>query len=453
MGRLVSQGIKIKMKTIRNLCKTGVAAFGRKPDNSFSRRVRRSAETPLRQLKRFAVVSTRTFSVMVLAAGLFFGSNIFSQAQGWNGLRHTNYYPAYLSIPGAAEVVTNVLTLPTPAETVTAQSIIRWPAGTYWSLQGLTNRGTGPLPGSPFGTNVPVYAISSNQFVFDDRSVDYATMAELDALEAMAFAATNPPTFTACTTCAYDEQGLLWIEAPTNSLATVGQFNVVLHNTIQGQSYDVLTTPNLPGSWATELVVTGAVGTLTPVELPMDNRTNKFVRARTSVAFSFYLITPPMTQDVLTGDTVTFYVETGGNPNLTFQWTLNGDAIAGATNSSYTIYNVQPTDAGDYACIVSDGTNSINTAAGTLTVEGGLGDLNQMMVISARQNYTFKSGVTYYIGDQIQFYGKTTIEAGAVIKVDWYYNAGLVIMGTLDCQGEPYFPAVITSVDDDSIGE
>jgi hypothetical protein len=386
-----------------------------------------------------------------LLTALFF-CTIFNGNAQTNHFRRTpaeySIVPMFTNNPVAMFVITNLLQEPMPGLSVPAVSQVGSAPGTYWTLKGAPV----PLPFDPY-PELPVYQVSTNgQFIIDDRSVDYATLDELNALEAEAFASTNTTVFTGCQTCAWDESGLLWIEVPTNSLATPDYFTVAVHNTVQGQSYDILTTPNLVGSWATELVVTGAVGTVTSVQIPMNSRTNLFVRARTSVAYSFYMVSLPLSQDVLAGDTVTFYVETGGNTNLTFQWTLNGSAIAGATNSSFTIYNVQSTDAGDYACIVSDGTSSLLTAAGTLTVESGTGDLNQMAVVSDRQNYTFKSGVTYYLGSQINFYGNTTIEAGAVIKVDWYYNAGLVIMGTLDCKGEPYFPAVITSVDDDSIG-
>jgi hypothetical protein len=387
---------------------------------------------------------------LVCMTAFFFGANFSASAQT-NTFRRTSaeygIVPMFTNNPVAMYVISNLLQEPPPELSVPVVSPTNNAPGTYWTLKGAPV----PLPFNPY-PELDVYQVSTNgAFIIDDRSVDYQTMDELNALEAETFASTNTPVFTGCQTCDWNDHGLLWLEA-SNSLATPDYFTVTVHNTVQGQSYDVQTTPDLPVSFSTELVVTGAVGMVTSVQIPMNGRTNLFVRARTSVNYSFYLVSLPMSQDVLAGDTVTFYVETGGNTNLTFQWTLNGNTIAGATNSSYTIYNVQPGDAGDYACLVSDGTNSILTAAGTLTVESGTGDLNQMAIISDRQNYTFKSGVTYYLGSRINFYGNTTIEAGAVIKVDWFYNAGLVIMGSLACKGEPYFPSVITSVDDDSIG-
>jgi hypothetical protein len=379
---------------------------------------------------------------------IFLASNAFAQT---NTIRHPSarygIIPIFTNNPAAMFVISNLLAEPPPALAVPAVSQTNSGFGTYWTLKGAPV----PLPFNPY-PDLDVYQVSTNNdFIIDDRSVDYQTLAELEALEAEAFGATNSP-FTGCATCALDESGLLWIEVPTNSLATPDYFTVAVHNTVPGQTYDILTTPNLLAPWVTELVVTGAAGNITPAQVSMSTYTNKFVRARTSVSYSFYLITAPLSQDVLGGDTVTFYVETGGNTNLTFQWTFNGNAISGATNSIYTISLVRGSDIGEYACIISDGINSLVTTPAQLNVVGWSGDLNLMEVVSARQNYTFKSGMTYLVGDQIRLYGKTTIEAGAVIKVDWYFHAGLVIMGTLDCKGEPYYPAVMTSVDDDSIG-
>lgn len=352
--------------------------------------------------------------------------------------------PAFARNPAALELITNLLAEPEPELSVPAVSQTGSPPGTYWTLKGAP----APLPFDPY-PDLPVYAIgTNNNFIIDDRSVDYEALNQLAQVETQLAGLTNG-TVNSYT---FDTNGL-WILVPTNSLATPGYFTVNVMNTIQGQRYDFLTKSDLLyPTWATALTVTGAVGNATEVELPMNGQTNLFVWACVST-YSFYLIMPPLSQTVLWGDTVTFSVETGGNTNLTFQWTFNGVPIEGATNSSYTISSVRDNNVGAYACIISDGSNSIITAAANLTTRGYSGDIAIMPVVSDRQDYCFKSGSTYYIGGRIRLYGNTIIEAGTVLKFDRNYNSSLEVMGTLTCKGEPYFSSILTSVDDDTPGE
>lgn len=354
--------------------------------------------------------------------------------------------PAFARNPAALELITNLLAEPEPELVVPeVSSSVNSAPGTYWNL----TRPQVPLPFNPY-PGLPVFAIgTNNNWLIDDRSVDYEALDQLAQAEAQLAGLTNGtvsiPTI--------NTNGL-WIEVPANSLATAGCFTVTIHNAIQDQSYDVLTKSNLLApTWVTALTVTGAVGNATEVQLPRNGQTNLFVWARMSGSFSFYLISPPLSQTVLWGDTVTFSVETGGNTNLTFQWTFNGVLIGGATNSSYTISSVRDNNVGAYACIIFDGTNSIITAAANLATRGYSDDIAIMPIVSARQDYTFKSGTTYYIGGQIRLYGNTIIEAGTVLKFDWHYNSSLQVMGTLTCKGEPYFPAIMTSINDDTPGE
>jgi len=178
------------------------------------------------------------------------------------------------------------------------------------------------------------------------------------------------------------------------------------------------------------------------------------------------ITTQPFSQEVLAGDSVTFSVGATGN-NLTYQWTFNGSPVPGANASSYTINNVWFNNGGSYAVTVANGMASIVSTNAQLTVDWPTEDPFLMILVGQRQNYTFKNGMTYWIYSPVQLYGKTTIEGGAVIKFDytlWAYvgtNYGctftnpptLQVFGSLDCKTAPYNPAILTSVDDDAIGE
>ena len=82
--------------------------------------------------------------------------------------------------------------------------------------------------------------------------------------------------------------------------------------------------------------------------------------------------TQPLSQAVCQGGTVTFTVAATGA--LTYQWQKSTDGgitwppVAGATGTSYTIVNVQLSDAAQYRCATTGQCNVTNTNAATLTV-------------------------------------------------------------------------------------
>jgi hypothetical protein len=68
------------------------------------------------------------------------------------------------------------------------------------------------------------------------------------------------------------------------------------------------------------------------------------------------------------GDTATFSVTATGSGPLSYQWRKNGDNITGAYSSSYTITNVQTSDAAGYYCQVSDSNGPAWSGTAHLTV-------------------------------------------------------------------------------------
>ena len=65
-------------------------------------------------------------------------------------------------------------------------------------------------------------------------------------------------------------------------------------------------------------------------------------------------ITQPTNQTAAVGDTATFNVTAGGAAPLSYQWNFNGTNIAGATNATLILTNVQLTQAGNYAVLVTN---------------------------------------------------------------------------------------------------
>jgi len=74
----------------------------------------------------------------------------------------------------------------------------------------------------------------------------------------------------------------LWLEVPTNSLSVADQFSVFLHNTVENEFYDVLTTTNLSlplNQWRVEQAILGIAGGITTSSLFVNDRMNLFVYA------------------------------------------------------------------------------------------------------------------------------------------------------------------------------
>ena len=76
----------------------------------------------------------------------------------------------------------------------------------------------------------------------------------------------------------------------------------------------------------------------------------------------------PFCQTASAGTTVTLAVATIAQPPLSYQWRLNGTNIAGATNATLTLANVQAVNAGSYSVLVSNGHGNVASSTARLTI-------------------------------------------------------------------------------------
>lgn len=82
--------------------------------------------------------------------------------------------------------------------------------------------------------------------------------------------------------------------------------------------------------------------------------------------------TPPASATVTVGETVSFHVTATGDAPLAYQWTHDGDAIGGATDSALTLSAVTTAAAGEYRCVVSNAAGAATTPPAVLTVNKAL---------------------------------------------------------------------------------
>jgi hypothetical protein len=80
------------------------------------------------------------------------------------------------------------------------------------------------------------------------------------------------------------------------------------------------------------------------------------------------IIVQPATQTAPVGNNVTFTVVASGDLPLGYQWEFNGTNISGATETDYTVNNVQLGDDGAYSVVVTNGAGSATSSNGVLTV-------------------------------------------------------------------------------------
>jgi uncharacterized delta-60 repeat protein len=83
-----------------------------------------------------------------------------------------------------------------------------------------------------------------------------------------------------------------------------------------------------------------------------------------------YFAQVPDSASVVTGGTLTITPQLGTNSGATYQWRRNGVAVSGATNSTLTIANFDPTTQnGSYTLVATVGTSSFETDAVTVAGE------------------------------------------------------------------------------------
>jgi uncharacterized repeat protein (TIGR01451 family) len=80
------------------------------------------------------------------------------------------------------------------------------------------------------------------------------------------------------------------------------------------------------------------------------------------------ILAQPANQTVVAGNTATFTVGADGTPPLSYQWNFNGTNIPGATGATFALTNVQLSNAGNYAVLVTNAYGSMLSSNATLAV-------------------------------------------------------------------------------------
>jgi Leucine-rich repeat (LRR) protein len=108
------------------------------------------------------------------------------------------------------------------------------------------------------------------------------------------------------------------------------------------------------------------------------------------------ITTPPTGQTVVLGSNASFTVSATGLTPLSYQWQFNGTNISGATATTLTLNNVQPTNAGNYTVAVTNKLSAVTSGVAALTVlvPPGLTTSPQSLTVVQGQNAPFSAAAT-----------------------------------------------------------
>ncbi len=131
---------------------------------------------------------------------------------------------------------------------------------------------------------------------------------------------------------------------------------------LAGATSDSFTRANAQASYGGgySVVVSNNLGSVTSIVATLTVNTNGIAPG---------ILVQPQSQTVAKGENATFTVTANGTQPLSYQWRFNGGNLAGATTTSYTRFNAQTNDAGQYSVVVSNVAGVItSTPPATLTV-------------------------------------------------------------------------------------
>jgi uncharacterized repeat protein (TIGR01451 family) len=124
----------------------------------------------------------------------------------------------------------------------------------------------------------------------------------------------------------------------------------------------------------------------------------------------------PQSQTVNLGADVTFTVTAVGTAPLLYQWQLDGTSLAGATNATLTLANVETNEAGNYGVSLSNVAGSTSSSNALLTV------LVPPSILSQPTNQTVISGATASF--------QVVASGSSPLTYQWFFNQTTVLPRT-----------------------
>lgn len=125
-------------------------------------------------------------------------------------------------------------------------------------------------------------------------------------------------------------------------------------------------------------------------------------------------VQPSVPAVVNAGDSLTLSVQALGTPTLSYQWTLNGSAIAGKTAQTLVFGSITSADSGNYAVIVANNYGAVTSSVVTVDVKSSP-VITQDEILATR-----------YVGGSVTF--SVAPVGSAPITYQWYHD-GVILHG------------------------
>ena len=147
----------------------------------------------------------------------------------------------------------------------------------------------------------------------------------------------------------------------------------------------ILSLPNVqPGDAGSYSVVVGnAFGSVTSASALL-----------TPVPSPPWLTLQPQTQSTICGDGAAFQVTADGPPPFAYQWFFQGAPLDGATQTSLTLNNVTPPQAGSYWAVVTNVYGSVTSTVASLDVTVDPSLITSALAVTAKQGQAFTYTIT-----------------------------------------------------------
>lgn len=239
-------------------------------------------------------------------------------------------------------------------------------------------------PTASLTANATTYASTGGQVVFT-ATINYSTVA---APTALGFALTVPTGWALVGTAGPN------VPEIRPSAGTTGSLEYAFTSAPAGSASFAITVSYPAGLVGNQTMFASAVyrAPTTTISVPPLTITG----TGSTAAIAPTITAQPANATVLAGQPVSFSVMTTGTPTPTYQWRRNGGTLAGQTNATLSLANVNAGDAGNYDVVVTNSVSAVTSSVAVLTVNVAPTILSQPVsqVVAQGQLATFSVSAT-----------------------------------------------------------